>query len=96
MGNITHKEGLLLNQGEDGAGDDAAAAAAAAQAKKKQRQQQQKGGGRPFPPKHYVATLADLESVEYPLPTISASGEPVYPEGYTATQPGALGCELED
>lgn len=73
---------MSYHQGEDGAED-----AAAAQAKKKQRQQQQQK--RPFPPKHYVASLADMESVEYPLATASESGEPVCPEGYVATRPGA-------
>ena len=40
----------------------------------------------PFPPEHYVATIAELELHEFPLPLAGPGGELVCPPGYTATR----------
>ena len=40
----------------------------------------------PFPPEHYVATIAELEIHEFPLPLAGAGGELVCPPGYTPTR----------
>ena len=41
----------------------------------------------PFPPEHYVATIAELEVHEFPLPQAGADeGELVCPPGYVATR----------
>ena len=60
---------------------------------KKQRQQEQQRrarrmNGRPFPPQHYVASLAELEGAEFPLPSMGPDGQLACPEGYAATRPG--------
>ena len=55
-----------------------------AQQQKSSRQKKQ-----PFPPKHYIATLDNLKSSEYPLPVVGPAGELACPEGYIATRPGA-------
>ena len=60
---------------------------------KKQRQEQRKqarDGARPFPPKHYAASVAEMESAEYPLPSLGPDGQLAPPEGYTSTRPGAV------
>ena len=58
---------------------------------------------RPFAPEHYVATIAELEVHEFPLPAAGADGELVCPPGYVATRrrgvrrgkkPRVLGCTL--
>lgn len=43
---------------------------------------------RPFPPKHYIATVESLKNFEYPLPTEGPSGELHCPEGFIATRSG--------
>ena len=44
------------------------------------------GAQLPFPPEHYVATIAELEVHEFPLPRARADGELVCPPGYVATR----------
>ncbi len=40
----------------------------------------------PFPPEHYVATIAELEVHEFPLPLAGPGGELICPPGYMATR----------
>ena len=40
----------------------------------------------PFPPEHYVATIAELQVHEFPLPETGRGGELVCPAGYVATR----------
>jgi hypothetical protein len=49
---------------------------------------------RPFPPKHYVATVESLQTYEYPLPATGPSGELHCPEGFVATQPSAPSTDV--
>ncbi|BDA41970.1 Small RNA degrading nuclease 5 [Coccomyxa sp. Obi] len=58
-----------------------------------QEQKSSKPKKQPFPPKHYIATLDNLKSSEYPLPVVGPTGELACPEGYIATRPGPKGDE---
>lgn len=55
-----------------------------------QKGQSVKQKRRPFPPKHYIATLETLKSSEYPLPIVGPDGKLECPEGYIATKAGVL------
>lgn len=55
--------------------------------KKKATERSRAGRQPPFKPSHYVATLAEMEANNFPLPVISETGELVCPPGYVATQP---------
>jgi hypothetical protein len=82
------KELRVAGQADEDEGEEAKA-----ERLKKQRQQEQarrarKSGGRPFPPRHYVASLAELEGAEFPLPAMGPDGQLACPEGYVATRPG--------
>ena len=74
-------------QGED---DSAEARAERLKKQRQQQRQQVKDGVRPFPPTHYVASVAEMESAEFPLPGLSPDGQPALPEGYVSTLPGTV------
>jgi hypothetical protein len=48
-------------------------------------------GAPPFPPNHYVLTALEMQSNQYPVPTLGDDGQLRVPDGYTATHkaPGA-------
>ncbi|CAL8460741.1 g272 [Coccomyxa elongata] len=75
------------------AGMDASDAAAKDNGEAAQEQKSKKQKKLPFPPKHYIATLENLKSSEYPLPVVGPAGELACPEGYIATRPGPKGDE---
>ena len=45
----------------------------------------------PFPASHYALTLAQMETMGYPLPVLDeATGQMRAPEGFVATPPGKI------